>query len=156
MHNAPTVSYPVGRSHFQAVLLIFLLFAALVTCFFWVANALWDWRQGLMIVTLCLGVLFAWQEWQRTPQGLLSWDGVVWCLSGAQPSVMGSISVQLDFQFVLLLRLRPLSGPQLWLWAERKRLEPLWVPLRRAVFSRQFDTLHQTSGKGSPVKSVQP
>jgi cytochrome c biogenesis protein CcdA len=156
MHNAPAVSYPVGRSHVQAALLIFLLLAGLVTRFLWVANALWDWRQTLMIVSLCLAMLFAWQEWQRTRQGMLSWDGAVWWFSGVQSSVMGSMSVQLDFQFILLLKMTPLSGPPLWLWAERKRLEPLWVPLRHAVFSRPLDALHRTGGKGSPVESVQP
>jgi hypothetical protein len=156
MHNAPTVSYPVGRSHFQAALLIFLLVAAIMTWFLWVANAPWGWRQGLMIVTLCLAALFAWQQWQLTCQGMLSWDGTTWCFSGTHSSVMGSISVQLDFQFLLFLKMTPLSGPQLWLWAERKRHEPLWVPLRLAVFSRPMDSIHRASGKGSPVKSVPP
>ena len=156
MHNAPTVSYPVGRSHVQGALLIFLLFAALATLFLWRAHALWGWRQGLMTTTLCLAALFAWQEWRRTRQGLLIWDGDSWCLGTAQSSVTGSMSVQLDFQFILLLKITPLRGPPLWLWAERKRLEPLWTPLRRAVFSRDRDTLHRADGRESPVKSELP
>jgi hypothetical protein len=106
-----------------------------------------------MAVVLCLSVLVAWQAWRGTPQGTLIWDGTTWCFTGAQSSFMGAMSVSLDLQFVLLLRLTPLSGRPLWLWAERKRHEPLWLPLRRAVFSRRLDPLHQTSREGSPVKS---
>jgi hypothetical protein len=74
MHSAPAVSYPVGRSHFQAVLLTFTVLVALATDACWSASALWDWRQGLMAVVLCLSVLVAWQAWRGTPQGTLIWD----------------------------------------------------------------------------------
>ena len=153
MHSAPAVSYPVGRSHVQAVFLTFIVLVALVTSACWLASALWGWRQGLMAVVLCLSALFAWQAWRGTPQGTLIWDGDTWCFSGAQSSVVGAMSVPLDFQFILLLRLTPLSGRPLWLLAERTRHEPLWLPLRRAVFSRRLDPLHQSSKDDSPVKS---
>jgi hypothetical protein len=153
MHSAPAVSYPVGRSHFQALFLTFTVLLALATGVCWLASALWDWRQGLMAAALCLSVLFAWQAWRQTPQGTLVWDGDTWCFSGEQSSVVGAMSVSLDLQFVLLLRLTPLNGRALWLWGERKRHELLWLPLRRAVFSRRLDPLHQTSREGSPVKS---
>lgn len=153
MHNAPSVSYPVGRSYFQACLLVFLVLAGLTVDLVWSSQALWGWRQGLVGVSLCLAVVFALHEWQRTPQGTLSWDGVDWCFNEGQHAVIGDVTALLDLQFILLLRLTPMKGPPLWLWAERGRQAPLWLALRRAVFSRPVDLLHQSPNEASPVKS---
>ena len=154
MHNAPTVSYPVGRSHFQTCFLVFLVLSGLSFDLFWSSQALWGWRQGLVGVTLCLSAVFALQEWQRTRQGTLAWDGVIWCFSEGQQAVNGTVTVLLDFQFILLLRLTPTQGQPLWLWAERRLDAPLWVALRRAVFSRQVEPVHQPKNEESPVKSA--
>jgi len=153
MHNAPSVSYPVGRSHFQAGLLVLMVLAGLIVDLVWSTQSLWGWRQGLVGVSLCLAAVFALHEWQRTPQGTLSWDGVAWCFNEEQQAVIGGMTVSLDLQFILLLRLTPNKGPPLWLWAERSRQAPLWVALRRAVFSRPTDLLHQSQNEESPVKS---
>ena len=153
MHNAPSVSYPVGRSHFQAGLLVLTVLAGLIVDLVWSTQSLWGWRQGLVGGSLCLAAVFALHEWQRTPQGTLAWDGVVWCFNEGQQSVIGSVTVPLDFQFILLLRITPIKGPPLWFWAERRRDAPHWVALRRAVFSRQVDLVHQSKNKESPVKS---
>lgn len=154
MHNAPTVSYPVGRSHFQACLLALIVLAGLIVDLCWSSQALWGWRQGGVGVSLCLAAVLALHEWQRTPQGTLTWDGEVWCFNEGQQAVIGGVTVPLDLQFILLLRLTPIKGPSLWFWAERRRQAPLWVALRRAVFSRPVDLLHQTKNQESPVKSV--
>jgi len=153
MHNAPSVSYPVGRSHFQAGLLVLTVLAGLIVDFYWSSQALWGWRQGLVGVSLCLAVVFALHEWQRTPQGTLTWDGVGWCFNEEQQAFIGDLTVSLDLQFVLLLRLTPNKGPPCWLWAERRRQAPLWVALRRAVFSRPVNLFHPNQNEESPVKS---
>jgi toxin CptA len=153
MHNAPSVSYPVGRSHFQAGLLVLTVLTGLIVDIFWSTQSLWGWRQGLVGLSLCLAVVFALHEWLRTPQGTLNWDGVGWCFSEGQGAVIGGVTVSLDLQFVLLLRLTPNKGPSFWLWAERRRQALLWVALRRAVFSRPTDLLHQPQNEESPVKS---
>jgi hypothetical protein len=153
MHNAPSVSYPVGRSHFQAGLLVLMVLAGLIIDLFWSSQAIWGWRQGLVGVSLCLAVVFALHEWQRTPQGTLTWDGLGWCFNEGQHAVVGGVTVSLDLQFILLLRLSPNKGSPLWLWAERRRQAPLWLALRRAVFSRQVDLVHQSTNGESPVKS---
>jgi hypothetical protein len=136
MHHAPTVSYPVGRSHFQAGLLLFFGFTALLAAFFWSATAPWSWRHGLVGVALALSAVLAWQDWQRSPQGTLAWDGVHWYFAGVPQSVVGALAVPFDFQFIMLLSLTPLKGPTLWFWAERSQQPSLWLALRRAVFSR--------------------
>lgn len=148
MHSAPSVSYPVGRSRFQAALLIVVALAMLAVSLFWWAAAPWDWRMSLMLVLLCLALLFAWQAWRYTQQGTLAWNGVSWRFTGSQSSVVGAVSVPIDLQSTVLLKVTPQDGPQLWLWAERRRLEPLWIPLRLAVFSRQVDAPQQTHKKG--------
>jgi hypothetical protein len=154
MHNAPTVSYPVGRSHFQAGLLAFLIFMGLSVVLVWSVEAVWGWRQGLLGLALGLSAVLAYQEWQRTPQGTLAWDGDIWHFTRGQHTVAGRVAVHLDFQFIVLLSLAPTKGPRLWLWAERSRDALLWVALRRAVFSRPVDSPAQTPDEASPVKST--
>ena len=153
MHNAPSVIYPVGRSHFQVGFLVLTVLAGLIVDLFWSTQSLWGWRQGLVGSSLCLAAVFALHEWHRTQQGTLNWDGVVWCFNEGQGAVIGGVTVSLDLQFVLLLRLTPNKGPSFWLWAERRRQAPPWVALRRAVFSRPVDLLHQSQNEESPVKS---
>jgi toxin CptA len=154
MHNAPTVSYPVGRSHFQAGLLAFLIFMGFSVDLVWSVEAVWGWRQGLVGLALVLSAVLAYQEWQRTPQGTLDWNGDIWHFSVGQHTVAGRVAVHLDFQFVVLLSLEPTKGPRLWLWAERSRETFQWVALRRAVFSRSVDSPVQTPDEASPVKSA--
>jgi hypothetical protein len=153
MHNAPTVSYPVGRSHFQAWLAMVMLLTALITQLAWFTQALWGWRQGFMGVAFGLAVALALFEWRRSLQGTIAWDGVVWRFNGGQQPVIGQVLVRLDFQFMMLLTLTPLTGQRLWLWAERRRDAARWLSLRRAAFSRPVDPLSQTSHAVTPVKS---
>lgn len=148
MHSAPTVSYPVGRSRFQAALLIAIVLATLATNLLWWASALWDWRTNLMLALLCLAMRLAWQAWRHTRQGTLAWNGVRWCFTDLQSCVTGTVSVPIDLQSTLLFKLTPQDGAHLWLWAERRRLEPLWLSLRLAAFSRQVDAPQQAHTKG--------
>lgn len=151
MHNAPTVSYPVGRSYFQAGLTLIIVVTALLVGLTWSVQAAWNWRHALMGGLLSLASVLALWEWRRTLQGMLTWDGDVWCFIHDQKSIFGSISVRLDFQFVLLLRLTPNKGPCLWLWAERHRQGALWAPLRRAAFSRHQVSLSSASKEADSV-----
>ena len=153
MHNAPTVSYPVGRSHFQAGLLAFLIFMGFSIDLLWSIQAVPGWRQGLVGLMLGLAAVLALLEWQRIPQGMLVWDGNIWRFIRGQHTVTGRVTVYLDFQFVMLLSLAPIKGSRLWLWAECSREASLWVSLRRAVFARPVDSPAQTTDEVSPVKS---
>ena len=137
MHSAPTVNYPVGRSHLQVCLLLFLGVLGVVTVFLWswVADAM-AWRQYVCLATLLASSGLAFQCWHQTPKGFLHWDGLVWRFTSDQDEVIGSPVVHLDFQSLMLISLQQVPGNRLWLWPERRTDVSRWLGLRRALFSR--------------------
>jgi hypothetical protein len=141
MHNAPSVAYPLGRSRFQGALLLGLWLAgALVTALWWLATPDAAWRFGLSAVTLLAAGMAAGLAWRNSPAGQLRWDGQDWCWeSRGYPSGtrVRSLSVALDFQRILLIRLENHDHATLWLWAQRAAMPERWLDLRRAVYSRR-------------------
>jgi toxin CptA len=143
MHNAPAVSYPVGRSHFQGGLLLAAGLAGLASCVAW---ALADARLGLrQILALSLWALVsvnAFWHWRQTPTGVLHWDGQVWRLELTPPvanlplDASSRLSVQLDFQSVILARLGVEGGGDHWLWLQAQADPSRWRALRRAAHGR--------------------
>lgn len=136
MHSAPSVSYPVGRSRFQTVLLVGLSMAGFLAGLFWRQQAQpASWQQALSAALWVAASAAAWQSWHDSPSGSLSWDGRQWRWSDGSKAVSGAIEVRLDWQRCLLLRLHGASGGAIWLWLERGRDRCLWEALRRAAFS---------------------
>jgi toxin CptA len=148
LHSAPTVNYPVGRSHFQACLVAGVVLVSLLAGMLWFAqvDAL-GWRQGAWFLSWLVCVLLAFQGWRRTAVGTLRWDGVGWCFMRDDQSVSGVLAVNLDFQFSVLLSLRPVTGSRIWLCPERHVNVQRWDDLRRAVFSRRGP--HRGASKGT-------
>lgn len=142
MHNAPSVSYPAGRSRFAACL---LLVAWLLGCG---AALLWQWqspggqRLGAMLAMLAVSGLFAAWQWWRTPGGTLVWDGARWNWSVRPETADAEVSVALDLQRALLLRWRA-AGASRWIWLERGSRPERWDDIRRAVYSRARPTALQ-------------
>lgn len=136
MHNAPSVSYPVGRSLWAAVLVFAGWLAGAAAAGWWVlASPAPGWRQGLGVAAVLLAGAWAAWEWRRMPAGELSWDGSRWAWPGAAPAEPLSVEAALDLQHVLLLRWRA-PGCSGWLWLERSHRPARWDELRRAVYSR--------------------
>ena len=146
MHNAPPVAYPLGRSRFQGFLLLGLWLAgAAVVTLWWSAAPGFGWRHGLALtVVVGSAVLVGW-GWQNPAIGQLHWDGQdwYWKTSGEQDDRPAQgLVLALDFQRILLLRLRTHGKATVWLWADRFARPERWLDLRRAVYSRR---------KASPV-----
>jgi hypothetical protein len=137
MHNAPSVSFPVGRSRFQGWLIGLLVGLGALTVFTWTVQA--DglgWRQWLA-ASLCV-TTSAWsaRSWWRTPVGSVSWDGVVWRWTAGAQSVVMVPEVVLDLQFAILLRLPVTADTGVnWLWLDRASNSLRWIALRRAIYS---------------------
>jgi hypothetical protein len=141
MHNAPSVSYPVGRCAFQRWL--FVGFAVLNST----VLLTWAFNQGFTVIwyvavgATTLGVLLGWLALGHT--GTLTWDGQVWCLHDQDAGVedaLGDVHVALDVQKALLLRWLPTSDtlnakPQ-WLWLGSQASDNRWQDLRRAAYQR--------------------
>ena len=147
--HAPSVSYPVGRSAFQALLLLALGAAGLAACglLAWQVAGWRAWLAGLAAVAIA-----AWAAlwWRTQSEGLLLWDGAAWDWSPAGQGLArrGRIDVLLDLQHALLLRWAGEEGRCEWLWAERGRAPTRWAALRRAVYS--------PAGSAAPVGAEPP
>lgn len=138
-HNAPPVTYPLGRSYFLGGLLLALWLAGLLLALVWDAlTQASGWRLSASCSAVLLAGLAAGLSWKNLPRGQLAWDGEVWRWeSECRHSAMAEheLSVVADFQRCLLLRLESQAGASLWLWAEQPSLPERWLDLRRAVYS---------------------
>jgi toxin CptA len=134
MHNAPSVSYPAGRSRFAAVLLLAVWLLGCAAAGLWRLQSQDGRRPALMAVALAAaGVLAAWRWW-RTAPGTLQWDGEAWSWS-VRAGATGSVEVALDLQRSLLVLWRG-AGASHWIWLDRTACAERWDELRRAVYSR--------------------
>lgn len=139
MHSAPSVTYPVGRSHFTGAM-------GLAAVASGVAAALGSLQAGGHPLLAVGGVAIAlasgcWAclRWLEVPSGELSWDGQGWSWSADGPATQSVASrellVCLDLQTAILLR-QPQGGyVSRWFWLERARSPLRWGALRRAVYS---------------------
>lgn len=146
MHSAPAVSFPVGRSRFQAWVSGLAWLAGAVVCGFWLSQAgLWGWRQGLAVVMVLGAGASAAGAWYVTASATLRWDGQTWWRETSQASQTGALTVHLDFQICLLLSLRADTGARYWFWLERRDAPAVWRAVRRAVYSRADRGARQSS-----------
>lgn len=141
MHSAPAVSYPVGRSHFQAVVFSLAWLVGLLAGTFWLLeDRAWDWRHALFATLLVLGAGLAARSWQKTSSGTLRWDGQTWWLSADHDPHAGRVNVHLDLQQAMLLSLTTEGGAVHWFWLQRSVSPLTWQAFRRAVHARQADS----------------
>ena len=142
MRNAPSVSFPVGRSPFEGRLLLCLGLAG------GAALGLWRWQTAasdLLAVGLLglwmAGCVLAWRRWRASAAGWLHWRDGAWTFGASRASadndiVLARLRVALDFQTILLLELKSASRAPRWLWLSHSDDPPHWNALRRAVHAR--------------------
>lgn len=140
MHNAPSVSYPVGRCSFLRQLYLSLMCLTSAVLLTWALKQGWRDMGFVPLILTGLGAAMGWRAQHQV--GVLTWDGQVWCLHdqgcGADDA-LGTVSVALDVQTTLLLRWQPTSDtgwvqPRwLWLGLENKNHQQ-WQALRCAVY----------------------
>lgn len=135
MHDAPSVSYPVGRSRWAGALAAVLWLCGLAGALLWAAQPqVAFWRLAFAWAAVAAAGLAALGAWWFTPRGTLAWDGSGWTWTPhGGPAAAGELQVALDFQRLLLVRFRAADAPG-WFWLERGGER--WDELRRAVYSR--------------------
>lgn len=138
MHNAPAVSFPVGRSPFQGGLLGLLIglgFFAVVIWTFESENP--DWRHCMAACSCVVISVWVGWSWWRTAIGSFSWDGVAWHWTVGTQSVRVLPETVLDLQSTLLLRLHVDENRGIaWVWLDRASGPSRWMALRRAIYCR--------------------
>ena len=147
MHNAPAVTYPVGRSLFHGLIVVAAGLLGCLALLFWLTTPVVPgWRQWLLAGVLLFALLGAGEAWRRSPRGSLRWSGDVWEWTTSGMAQVGHLVVHLDFQSWMLVSLRPDRGAVRWLWPERRSDVLNWDALRRAAFARSGAGHHQDSG----------
>ncbi len=136
MHNAPSVSYPVGRSLVAGALACAAWLLGALACVQWtVQSQASGWRLVAAGIALAAAALASAWNWWAMPRGILGWDGQSWTWTAAGTAYAGTVEVRLDLQQCLLVHFRSPAVSH-WLWLERAHCAERWDELRRAVYSR--------------------
>ncbi|HWI80691.1 hypothetical protein [Ramlibacter sp.] len=137
MHDAPSVSYPVGRSRWGAALLALAWLAGVAAVLAWsLQPQVAAWRLAAAWSAVIGAGALALRQYRRAPAGILAWDGASWSWSeGSGPAASGRLRLSLDLQQILLVHWRGDRGSR-WIWLERASRRERWDDLRRAVYSR--------------------
>ncbi|WP_066153367.1 hypothetical protein [Hydrogenophaga pseudoflava] len=149
MRNAPSVTYPVGRSSFYAR----LMWGAGVSGLLGVLMSFvyGSWRTAVFCgVVWCLWLLGSMWAWRRMPRGKLAWQsdrmrpeapqgssGVwSWASEAYREGVeLKRVERVYDLQRAMLLRLHNPDGARTWIWVERLAEPSRWLDLRRALLA---------------------
>jgi len=139
--RAPAVQFPTAvRSVWLATVLGLWSVAgfSVLLAWSWVgASAHPAWFLGAAFVLWLVASGMAWHFWSGLPAGILAWDGEVWTLQCApEPMLCGTLTVHLDLQRRMAVRLAAADGSCRWIWLEQHRGPSRWGDLRRAVYSR--------------------
>jgi toxin CptA len=138
-YNAPPVTYPLGRSRFQAWFLVSLWLAGVLLAVSWFLMVpRLDWRLDVVCLSIAVTGVAALAAWKNSPSGQLVWDGQMWCWEspGYQAGVAEQqLSVIADFQGLMLLRIENQARASMWLLMEKAAMPERWLDLRRAVHS---------------------
>jgi hypothetical protein len=166
MHNAPSVTYPVGRSRFFGMVMAACWLAGAALVGHWCLEvAETGWRQWLAMAVLPVCGASAWWAWRAMGPGRLRWDGQAWLWHAAantgalRPGTEAepvALHAHLDLQHHLLLSLRQSRGPVVWCWAERVQMPERWADLRRAVYSPARSQAVLDDAPEPPVKPAAP
>jgi hypothetical protein len=149
-YHAPPVSYPVGRSVWEARWLCLLWCLAAALAVQGVAQGADPWAQpaaraALVALVLLLGGAAVGLVWhlRRRPEGELCWQEGGWHWLPAkfqgplgEPMPVDRIERVCDFQRRLLVRLHGGAGLPPWLWLEQNADPLRWLALRHAVWAQ--------------------
>ena len=141
MQHAPSVSYPVGRSVFQAALLVLLSFLLAWVVLWFAATSDSVMRTALLLLGWWLVSVWAGWSYLRSPTGHLAWRAGQWWLNEDD----GKVIVLQDLSSVVLLHWQAaaVGGKTRWIWLEKNKLPGEWLSLRRALYSPQISPLQQ-------------
>ncbi|MFC3684997.1 hypothetical protein [Hydrogenophaga luteola] len=149
MRNAPSVTYPVGRSSFCAHLMWGAALFGLLGVFM---GVVYESGRAAMVCGVVWSVwcVVAMWAWRRMPRGQLAWQsdrmraesspelsGVwSWVSEAYQEGVeLNRVERVYDLQRAMLLRLHNPDGACTWVWVERLAEPSRWLDLRRALLA---------------------
>lgn len=134
------MTYPLGSSDFLGFLLLSIWLTGLTTGFLWWSAGGQPAWQAVLLLVFSLGAglvaLSGLRSWVTT--GELVWDGQHWRHETADSQTtltLRRVSVMLDLQFVLVLKLEHQARAASWVWVQRVQSAHKWLCLRRALYA---------------------
>jgi hypothetical protein len=142
-HHPPALSVTVSRSLGQGHLLIVVWLFSLIAALAFVFQQTTVWPRIMVLGSCFVSGFWAWQYHQGLSSGRLHWDGKAWFWTHFDGVAAHDITVLLDFQTFILLRLRADNGQIDWLWLRADNADATWFALRRAlVFGSKKSIFH--------------
>lgn len=143
MHNAPSVTYPVGRCAVWAVALAGLALV-LATAVVLALPGLSPVQGAVLGMAFLTWLGLALRQLGRQPRGRLGYVGAgpvasgeaVWRWydqEGGPDRPVQGVRVAIDLQRFLLVELAASAGAPRWVWLDAARAPADWAALRRAV-----------------------
>lgn len=135
MHQPPAVSHNVQRSRWHLIGILVIWFVALAaSAALWQSSADTPLKSSVLASAVSLGV-WAVKDWFQSERGSLRWDGQQWLWSGFGDFPVQHLFVVLDFQRLILVKLRTSSLGVRWIWLEASVSNRQWLAMRRALFA---------------------
>jgi hypothetical protein len=93
--------------------------------------------QAMLAACWVLAGCISLKGWRGFLPSRLQWDGQQWILAGLDSASALHLDLLMDFQNLMLVRVRGKSMRPVWLWLEPVLPDPQWLALRRAVVASQ-------------------
>lgn len=133
MHRPPPISVTVSRAAWHKYVLLALWLIGLAAAWAFVVQQTSGWQRFVVPVSCVIAGVFAWHGWNNSVTGRLQWNGERWYWTHFDGSPVGLLSILLDFQRFVLVRLVSEKGDAAWLWLHSAQVDASWLALRRAL-----------------------
>lgn len=149
MHRAPAVGFTVTRSSWHLRVIAFLWLLGLAVSLLLMRTSLGLDTQIMLVACWVLAGCVSLKVWKNFSPNRLQWDGQHWILAGLNSASALHLDLLLDFQNLMLVRVRGKSMRPVWLWLEPVLPDPQWRALRRAVVASQREPQPEDASNSS-------
>lgn len=133
MHRPPAVSIQVERSRWHLGFILTCSLLCALNLAFWMQVQNSNPSRFFVFALVGIALALALRVWWSTPTGRLGWDGESWFWSGVGDVALKHLSMVVDLQRLVLVRIRGEDGLSTWLWLETRRFDTRWFAVRRAL-----------------------
>ena len=152
MHRAPAVGFTVSRSSWHLRFIVVLWSAGLGALLFLMRTSLGLDTKVLLVSCWVLAGGISLKGWSCFLPSRLQWDGQQWILAGLDGASALHLDLLMDFQNLMLVRVRGKSMRPVWLWLEPVLPDPQWRALRRAVVASPRESQPEIASN-SPIQA---
>lgn len=133
MHHPPPISVTVRRAAWHKYVLLALWLLGVAASWAFVVQQTSGGQRFVVPVSCVVAGVLAWHGWTSSVTGRLQWNGEHWYWTHFDGSPVGLLSILLDFQRFVLVRLVSEKGDSVWLWLHSAQVDAPWLALRRAL-----------------------